>query len=137
MCFRCLHFFSALRVFFFTYLRDFMSFTFFHFLKCLTCIYSFTCLKCIYFLRAFIFLPYVAMKFGTTQDQLQQAEICKSKYFVSQNLDIFNFKLLLRKQPLWGIVFRILWSKSLKNILEFIMCSETKTLRFFRDFESN
>ena len=40
----------------------------------------------------------IFLKFGTTQNQPQRVGISKIEIFVFQNLDIFNFKLLLKMQ---------------------------------------
>ena len=60
----------------------------------------------------------------------------KNEQFEFQNLDIFNFKLVLRKQSPCGIlkiVFRIPWAKYLKNTFEFIIWQELET-SFFQKF---
>ena len=64
------------------------------------------------------------MRCGATQNQLPKAEMSKKSYFVFQNLDRFDFKLVLRKQPLWGVL-KILIRMT---YFEWITCQEPETL---------
>ena len=108
-----------------------------HFFACLTFahFYVLNCLTCLYFLRAFRVCTFLSvsnfwralsafthfMTCGTTQNQLQKVEISKSEYFVFQNLEIFDFELVLQKQPLWSflkILIRIPWFKFSRNTFE-------------------
>lgn len=80
-CLTCAHFLCALRVFIFTCLRRM------HFRKCFQFL---TCLRCLHQFHEMWYNP----------EPTAKAEMSKKSYFVFQNLDRFDFKLVLRKQPL-------------------------------------
>lgn len=104
-CLTCAHFLCALRVFIFTCLRRM------HFRKCFQFL---TCLRCLHQFHEMWYNP----------EPTAKAEMSKKSYFVFQNLDRFDFKLVLRKQPLWGVL-KILIRMT---YFEWITCQEPETL---------
>ena len=134
-CLTCLQFLRALRAFIFLRALDAIIFLVpsFFYVPLL-----FTSLTCLHYSKCFRFLMYPVClhPFYRMWKNLElTAGISKKEDFVFQNLDIFNSKLVSRKQPLWRvlkIVFRIPWFKFLKNTFEWIMCLEPEALLFQR-----